>query len=138
MWVKMASLLWMLLTVPENSRISVDSSTTSAGRSLQSIASCELSTLEQREGHSSDQGKVVIPKARRGWQHSATGTGLYPPDVPSRDEGAAPVVHPSKMCHSRNWATTEKAPGLPWDARRKGWELGCASCPISPVHIIFK
>lgn len=47
-WVKMASLFWMLLIVPENSRISVDSSTMSAGCNLQSITSCELSTLEER------------------------------------------------------------------------------------------
>lgn len=57
MWVKIASLFWMLLTVPEKSRISVDSSTTSAGRSLQSITSCELSTLEERDGQSSDHGQ---------------------------------------------------------------------------------
>lgn len=47
-WVKMGSLFWMLLTVPENSRSSLDSSTMSAGRSLQSITSWELSTLQER------------------------------------------------------------------------------------------
>lgn len=114
MWVKMASLLWMLLTAPENSRISVDSSTTSAGRRLQSTASCEPSTLEQREGHSSHQGKVAMPKARRGF-----GTRLYPQDVRSWDEGAAPILHSLNICYSGDWAKTEKAPGLPWDARRR-------------------
>lgn len=34
--------------------------------------------------------------------------------------------------------TGPKLKKLPWDARRKGWELGCASCLISPVHILFK
>lgn len=56
-WVKMASLFWMLLTVPENSRISVDSSTMSAGRSLHSITSCEPSTLEKKDGQNSDHGQ---------------------------------------------------------------------------------
>lgn len=79
-----------------------------------------------------------MPKARRGWQHPATGTGLYPQDAPSWDEGAAPILYPSKICHSGDWAKAEKPPGLPWDARRKGWELGCASCLILPVHILFK
>lgn len=122
MWVKMASLLWMLLTAPENSRISVDSSTTSAGRSPQSIAKFEPSTLEQRQGHSSEQDKVVMPKARRGWQRPATGTGLYPQDIPSQDEGAASILHPSKVHHSGDWAKTEKAPGLP-GGRAGSWAV---------------
>lgn len=39
MWVNMGSLFWMLLTVPVNSRISLDTSRMSAGHSLQSITS---------------------------------------------------------------------------------------------------
>lgn len=129
MWVKMASLLWMLLTAPENSRISVDSSTRRAGRSLQSTASCEPSTLQQTEGHSSEQGKVLMPKARRGWQNPATGTGLYHQDVPSWDEGATLILHPSKICHSRDWAKTEKAPGMP------GGRAGSLAVPSVSSHL---
>ena len=69
----MASLFWMLLTVPENSRISVDSSTMSAGCSLQSITSCELSTLGEM-GRAQTMGKVVLTKPKRCWQHPATAT----------------------------------------------------------------
>lgn len=37
---------------------------------------------------------------------------------------------PSKVHHSGDW--------VKGSSRRKGWELGCASCLLSPVHILFK
>lgn len=98
----MASLFWTLLTAPENSRISVDSSTMSAGCSLQSITSCELSTLEERDGQSSDheqggchQTKEVLAAPSSQW--------LYTQDASGRPESTIPILHPPKICCFRDW-----------------------------------
>lgn len=142
MWVKIASLFWMLLTVPENSRISVDSSTTSAGCSLQSITSCELSTLEERGGQSSDYGQgshhqtEEVLAAPSHWRSGCT-LRMFP----------AGLKVQSPFCTLQRCVTAGTGPqlkrflgcpGMPGCSQQKGWELGWAFCPISPVHIIFK
>lgn len=141
-WVKMASLFWMLLTVPENSRISLDSSTMSAGCSLQSITSCELSTLGETDGQSSDHGQgghhqtEEVLAAPSHW-HGVCALRMPPAGLK--------VQFPFRTFQRRDAAGTGPqvkrlpgCPGVPGCSQWKGWELGWASCPISPVHVIFK
>ena len=142
MWVKMASLFWMLLTVPENSRISVDCSTMSAGRSQQSIASCEPSTLEERDGQSSDhrhgghhrtEELLTVP----GHRHSDSTLRVFPAGLKLQ----SPFCTLQRCVAARTGPQLKRllcCPGLPGCSQQKGCELGWASCPISPVHVISK
>lgn len=132
----------MLLTVPENSRISVDSSTTSAGCSLQSITSCEPSTLKERDGQSSDHGQSghhqteEVLAAHTHW-HSGCTLRMFPAGLKVQSPFCT-LQRCVAAGTGRQLTRLLGCPGLPGCSQQKGWELGWAPCPISPVHVIFK
>lgn len=118
MWVKMGSLLWMLLTAPENSRISVDSSSTSAGCSPQSTASCEPSTLGRERGTAQSRATCWCPQPGGAGSTQPLARGCILRMFP-----AGMKVQPP-FCTIQRYVTagTEKAPGLP-GGRAGSWAV---------------